>query len=162
MELFLLTHKNEMHRKTNTGSLATQLLADSVHVILWERTKPNAKLLGFIKQGNIALLYPHETSETLGTTSSYEAYIIIDCTWQEAHKIYNRSPYLHALPCVKIQRDKPSSFVLRRNQKEYGLCTAEIVSELLKSDSQFELAEELEQMLHSFMKYKPQIKQEDN
>ena len=154
MKLFLLTHAKELHRKTNTGSLAVELLGENVQVVLWERTKPNEELLACIKEGNIALVYPHEESEMLTETSSYEAYIIIDSTWQEAQKIYNRTPYLHDLPCVKIQTDKPSSFLLRRNQKEHGLCTAEIVAELLKSDSQLELAEALEAKLHDFINVK--------
>ena len=151
MKIFLLTHEKEMHRKTNTGALAVQVLGDSVQVVLWERTKPNKELLDFIKQGNIALLYPHEESETLGSTSPYAAYIIIDSTWQEAQKIYNKSPYLHDLPSVKTQTDKASSYRLRRNQKEHGLCTAEIVAEVLKSDAQCKLAEDLEEKLHDFM-----------
>ena len=151
MKIFLLTHEKEMHRKTNTGALAVQVLDDSVEVVLWERTKPNKELLDFIKEGNIALLYPQEESEALCGTSSYDAYIIIDSTWQEAQKIYNKSPYLHDLPSVKIETDKPSSYRLRRNQKEHGLCTAEIVAEVLKSDAQFELAADLEEKLHDFM-----------
>lgn len=151
MKLFLLTHEKEMHRKTNTGSLAVDVLGDAVQVILWERTKPNEELLECIKQGNIALLYPHQESETLCETSSFDAYILIDSTWQEAQKIYNKSPYLQDLPCVKIQTDKPSSYTLRRNQKESGLCTAEIVSEVLKSQSEFELAQHLEKKLQDFM-----------
>jgi len=154
MKLFLLTHAKELDRKSNTGTLAVELLGDKVKVVLWERTKPNEELLRVIKQGNIALVYPREESELLTQASSYEAYIIIDSTWQEAQKIYNRSPYLHDLPSVKIQTDKPSSFLLRRNQKEHGLCTAEIVSELLKSNSQSELAEVLEEKLHDFMSVK--------
>lgn len=151
MKLFLLTHQKELHRKTNTGSLAVELLGDVVEVVLWERTKPNKKLLHCIEQGRVALLYPHVESETLCETTSYDAYILIDSTWQEAQKIYNKSPYLHDLPCVKIQTDKKSVYRLRRNQKEYGLCTAEIVAEVLKSKSMFELAEDLEGMLHNFI-----------
>jgi len=151
MKLFLLTHQKELHRKTNTGSLATELLGDDIEVILWERTKPNKKLLDFIEQGNIALLYPQEHSGTLCETTPFDTYILIDSTWQEAQKIYNKSPYLHDLPCVKVQTDKKSVYTLRRNQKEYGLCTAEIVVEVLKSKSMYEEAENLEGLLHDFL-----------
>ena len=152
MKIFLLTHQKELHRKTNTGALAVELLGEKVEVVVWERTKPNKKLLDAIEQGSIALLYPHEDSEILGEATSYEAYIFIDSTWQEAQKIYNKSPYLHDLPCVKIEIDKKKSvYTLRRNQKEYGLCTAEIVVEVLKNRSKFELAEELEGLLDVFV-----------
>ena len=151
MKLFLLTHQKELHRKTNTGFLAVELLGDDVEVVLWERTRPNKKLLDCIEQKKVALLYPHEGSETLCETSLYDVYIIIDSTWQEAQKIYNQSPYLHNLLCVKIHRDKKSVYFLRRNQKEQGLCTAEIVVEVLKSRSMFEEAEDLEARLNDFI-----------
>ena len=150
MKLFLLTHQKELHRKTNTGFLAVELLGDDVEVVLWERTKPNKKLLDFIEQEKVALLYPHEDGETLCESTSIDVYILIDSTWQEAQKIYNQSPYLHNLPCVKIQTDKKSVYSLRRNQKKYGLCTAEIVVEVLKSKSMFEEAEHLEARLNDF------------
>ena len=151
MKIFLLTHQKELHRKTNTGSLAVKLLGDEVEVVVWERTKPNKKLLEVIKKESVVLLFPHENSETLGEATPYDAYILIDSTWQEAQKIYNRSPYLHNLPCVKIETDKQSLYTLRRNQKAYGLCTSEIVVEVLKSQSMFELAEELEKSLDAFV-----------
>ncbi len=151
MKLFLLTHQKELHRKTNTGFLAVELLGDEAEVVLWERTQPNKKLLDFIDQQKVALLYPHEGSERLCETSIYDVYILIDSTWQEAQKIYNQSPYLHNLPCVKVQTDKKSVYSLRRNQKEQGLCTAEIVVEVLKSRSRFEEAEDLEVKLNGFI-----------
>lgn len=151
MKLFLLTHQKELHRKTNTGALALELLGHDVEVILWERPKPNKKLLDYIEQGKTALLYPHEKSETLAETIDYEAYILIDSTWQEAQKIYNQSPYLHDIPCINIQRDKKSVYSLRRNQKESGLCTAEIIIEVLKNKSMFDKAERLEKMLNDFI-----------
>ena len=151
MKLFLLTHQKELYRKTNTGFLAVELLGDAVEVILWERTKPNKKLLDLIERGRVALLYPHEVSEMLCETTSYDAYVLIDSTWQEARKIYNQSPYLQNLPCVKIHTNKKSVYILRRNQKEYGLCTAEIVVEVLKSKLMFEVADDLESKLDHFM-----------
>jgi DTW domain-containing protein YfiP len=151
MKLFLLTHQKELHRKTNTGSLALEYLGEEAEVILWERTKPNKKLLTCIEEGGVALLYPHEQSEVLCEITPYNTYILIDSTWQEAQKIYNQSPYLHTLPCVKVQTDKSSVYSLRRNQKASGLCTAEIVAEVLRSKSRFDLAENLLGALDDFM-----------
>ena len=42
-------------------------------------------------------------------------------------------------------------YTLRPNQREYGLCTAEIVVEVLKSVSWLELAEDLEGLLDDFI-----------
>ena len=151
MKIFLLTHQKELHRKTNTGALAVDLFGEMVEVVVWERTAPNKKLLEAIEQGRVALLYPCDEGETLCSRTSYDTYVLIDSTWQEAQKIYNRSPYLHTIPCVNIEIAKQSVYTLRRNQKVYGLCTAEIVVEVLNSQSMFELAEDLEQSLDTFV-----------
>lgn len=148
MKLFLLTHQNELLRQTNTGSLAVSLLRDDIEVIIWKRTHPSQKLLDVIAGGNVALLYPHSNSEALGATVLYDNYIIIDSTWQEAQKIYNKSPYLQTLPCVKIQTDSKSVYSLRRNQKEGGLCTAEIIIEVLKNECRVDEAKQLEILLY--------------
>lgn len=151
MKIFFLTHAKELLRRTNTGRLASTLLGDDIEVVVWERTNPNKKLLERIEKGKVALVYPHETNEALSETSAYEAYIIIDSTWQEAQKIYNKSPYLHTLPCIKIETNAKSVYTLRRNQKEYGLCTAEIVVEVFKNNSMMSQARQLEEMLHDFI-----------
>ena len=151
MKLFLLTHAKELQRKTNTGRLASTLLGGDIEVVLWERTRPNKVLLDRIDKGKVALIYPCETSEVLCETSSFDTYIIIDSTWQEAQKIYNKSPYLHTLPCIKIETNAKSIYTLRRNQKEYGLCTAEIVVEVLKSHFMMSQAQQLEEKLHEFI-----------
>ena len=151
MKIFLLTHQKELNRKTNTGALAVELLGEKIEVVVWERTAPNKKLLEIIEQGRVALLYPCDESAMLGKGTPCDTFVLIDSTWQEAQKIYNRSPYLHGLPCVKIETEKKSVYTLRRNQKSYGLCTAEIVVEVLKSKSMFELAEDLEKSLDAFV-----------
>ena len=54
---------------------------------------------------------------------------VIDGTWQEAQKMLRQSPWLKAMPKVKIQALKgqalDSKFELRRNQQ--GLCTMEAI-----------------------------------
>jgi DTW domain-containing protein YfiP len=133
MKIILLTHQRERLKKTNTGSLVVEVLGDDVRIIVWDRVFPDHGLLETIGEGSIALLYPSADSQFVSEVSDYQNYIIIDGTWQEAQKIYNRSPYLKGLPAVKIPTDKPSAYNLRRNQREGGLCTAECAIELLAS-----------------------------
>jgi len=132
MNIFLLTHQRERFKHTNTGSLVVDVLGDKAHVIVWNRVTPDPDLLKYIGEGSIALLYPSDDSQLVSEASNFQNYIIIDGTWQEAQKIYNRSPYLKGLPSVKIQTNKPSTYNLRRNQREGCLCTAECAIEILK------------------------------
>lgn len=81
----------------------------------------------------------------------YDSYIVIDGTWQEAQKIYNKSPYLKSLPTLKIETDQKSVYTLRRNQKQNALCTAEIVIEVLKNEACSDLADELQSKLIAFL-----------
>lgn len=166
MRLFLLTHERELAKKTNTGVLVANVLADKALVVIWQRHKPCDILCEHIKKGSTALLYPSEDSlryisqvhhrplRPLPLSSPkliYQNYIIIDSTWQQARKIYNKSPYLKVLPKVRIMAHKPSAFNLRRNQLEQGLCTAECAIELLHICSETHLANELKGVFDDFL-----------
>ncbi|MCF6208255.1 MAG: DTW domain-containing protein [Ghiorsea sp.] len=153
MNIYLLTHSRELARKTNTGSLVKQVLGEQCTIFEWARKSPNAELLQRIQDDNIALLYPLESSQQLESLPhTFDAYILIDATWQEAQKMYNHSPYLHNLPKVALKPDLPSIYSLRRNQKETGLCTAECVSVLSKHHRETEQATHLNDKLFAHIK----------
>ncbi|MDH5464022.1 MAG: DTW domain-containing protein [Thiovulaceae bacterium] len=147
MKFFLLTHEREICRKTNTGRLVLDTLGEDAVKIIWERKSPDEALLKAIEAGDIALLYPSSESQLISKTCKYDNYIILDGTWQEAKKIYNKSPYLQLLPKVSMQTDQKSKYTLRRNQKEDGLCTAEIASEVLANLDHTDLAQTLDTKL---------------
>lgn len=152
MKIFLLTHSREVVKKNNTGALVVTVLGDQASVIVWERKRPNSELLSCIQEGDVALLYPSENSiDITDTHIGYENYIVIDGTWQEARKIYNQSPYLHALPTVAITETKPSAYTLRRNQKANGLCTVECVIELCKYQGNTCFSDELQLVFNDFV-----------
>ncbi|MCK5690209.1 DTW domain-containing protein [Myxococcota bacterium] len=156
MTLYLLTHQRELKRKTNTGSLVAEVLGDDCEVIVWERVSPNRELLSQIETGSVALLYPSEDSEPLSESVGFESYVILDGTWQEAQKIYNRSPYLKGLKTFKIDSAKPSIYSLRRNQKDAGLCTAESAIEVLKRHGNIQRAKAIELKLLDFLNLSPE------
>ena len=145
MNIILLTHSREVSKTTNTGRLVKQILPHS-QVIIWQRTLPDKNLLQLIASGKTALVYPSDDAMASAALSDFENFILIDSTWQEARKIFNRSPYLQALPRVKIVSSSPSKFNLRRNQVAGGLCTAECAIELLKAGENVELANKLDHL----------------
>ncbi|MEH6824007.1 MAG: tRNA-uridine aminocarboxypropyltransferase [Motiliproteus sp.] len=151
MTIFLLTHQRELLKKTNTGSLVVDVLGENAKVIVWERKNPDPELLKYIDEGTVALLYPSANSQLITETANVQHYIIIDGTWQEAQKIYNRSPYLSGLPVVKIPAGTPSAFNLRRNQRADCLCTCECVIEVLKARGFSTLATKLQKVFIRFL-----------
>jgi len=148
MQLILLTHSREVSKKTNTGQLV-QLLIPNTQTIIWQRTHPNKKLLQLIASEKIALVYPESELQSVvdnkpvQNIKEFEIFILIDSTWQEARKMFNRSPYLQNLPRIQLTPEHGSQYNLRRNQLKDGLCTAECVIELLRAKSYFKLRDEL-------------------
>lgn len=129
MQLILLTHSREIQKTSNTGQLISRAIPN-VRTIVWQRTEPDKELLKLISEGDTALVFQQEKSISSENVSQYKHFILIDSTWQEARKIYNRSPYLHDLPCIQFSTGKQSKYKLRRNQLDGGLCTAECAIEL--------------------------------
>ena len=71
MKIFLLTHERELHRGTNTGSLAIDDSNDIVERILWERVNPNKDLTKLIENNEALLLYSKgESSSAVSSTVS--------------------------------------------------------------------------------------------
>lgn len=168
MHIILLTHQREQFKKTNTGQLALLQSGLNVTRIIWDRSNPDIELLRLIEQGSVFLLYPEQcfpdpvSAEPMASSAvSLEpcwqgcddevSFIIIDSTWQEARKIFNRSPYLTDLPRVTLAASEDSLFKLRRNQIAGGLCTAESVIALLRMNSQNHLANKLETDFYTFV-----------
>lgn len=132
--IHLLTHERELSKPSNTGKLALDALPDLVHRTLWQRKQPAPELLRLLTKESVALVYPVDKSESTAPEvelASVEHYVLLDGTWQEARKIYNRSPYLQSLPVCRLPDAEPSRFIGRRNQRDGGLCTAECIIALL-------------------------------
>ncbi len=146
MKIFLLTHEREFHRATNTGSLALEDSNTIVERILWERVNPNKALTRLIENNEALLLYSKGESSSAVSSAvieDYENIIIIDSTWQEAQKIFNQSAYLKKAPQFTLKTSNDSSYKLRANQPEGGLCTIECIIEVLRIKGQHKMASEL-------------------
>ncbi|MFV8783440.1 DTW domain-containing protein [Microbulbifer sp. SA54] len=156
VKIILLTHERELDRPSNTGSLAIGVAGgdcDIVRRVVWNRTAPNQELLSEIANENCGLLYPVTEVEGYEVEiADCEQFILLDATWQEARKMYNRSSYLRTVPRVRLRPQQKSRFRLRRNQKESGLCTAECIIEVLRKKGRQEYADEVERLFLAFNK----------
>jgi len=142
MKIYLLTHERELDRKSNTGQLAIEPANSVVERVVWERVKPNKQLLKLIDTEQALLIYTKGDGKN-AAIEDFENIIIIDSTWQEAQKIFNKSPYLKKMPRALIETQGNSQYKLRRNQPAGGLCTIECIIEILKVKGKDELAEQL-------------------
>ena len=153
MKIFLLTHERELHRGTNTGSLAIEDSNNIVERILWERVNPNKDLTQLIENNEAVLLYSKgETSSAVSSAviEEYENIIIIDGTWQESKKIFNQSAYLKNAPHFTLKTANGSLYKLRANQPKGGLCTIECIIEVLRIKGQHEMAADLSLKFNQF------------
>lgn len=133
MFIWLLTHSEELKKKSGTGFLIRKVLPNHSKVIEWSRVQPNMEITD-LNPETTAIVY-FSTSETANLTQenicNIKDIIILDGTWQQAKKMYNQSPYLARFMHYEIHGEK-SSYIKRKNQKADGLCTAEVAIHLLK------------------------------
>ncbi len=165
VQVILLTHERELDRPTNTGRLVLEVVGEPVsnrvRRVLWRRKEPDDSLLALLKRPRTALLYPASEVQCDGREAGplriaeCDTFILLDGTWQEARKMYNRSPYLHKLPRIELDTPKPSRFTLRRNQREGCLCTAECIAHLLQAKGLHGAARRLETAFDRFLLESP-------
>ncbi|MDO6461258.1 tRNA-uridine aminocarboxypropyltransferase [Granulosicoccaceae sp. 1_MG-2023] len=143
LNFILLTHSRELAKSSNTGQLLLQAADINAGRIVWSRTEPDETLLAQIAAGGVGLAWPDGADSSAVPVTACQSCILIDGTWQEARKIFNRSAYLQSLPRLQPQVQGPSCYKLRRNQRENGLSTAECAAALLKQAGQPAVAENL-------------------
>jgi DTW domain-containing protein len=153
MKFTLLTHFNELEKRSNTGRLVVEVLGSAAEQIRWDRMNPPAGLVEEIEAGGgVALIYPGAADETDVDLTGIKQFIIIDGTWQEARKIHQRSPYLQKVRRICLKPDGKSRYNLRKNQKKSCLCTAECVIEILRSTGNIAEAERLQDSFLAFIR----------
>jgi DTW domain-containing protein YfiP len=152
MKITLLTHFKEFPKRSNTGRVVLDVLGGSVEQVRWDRMTPPARLVEEIEAGGVALVYPGPADEYDGCLSDISHVILIDATWHEARKIYQRSPYLQKARRVSLKPVGKSRYSLRKNQKEACLCTAECVIEILRCQGNNDAADLLEERFLAFIR----------
>ncbi|MEI6207002.1 MAG: tRNA-uridine aminocarboxypropyltransferase [Desulfuromonadales bacterium] len=149
MKFTLLTHFKEIEKRSNTGRVVLDVLGSEAEQLRWDRMNPPAGLLEEIETGGVAVVYPGASD---GSLTGITRCILIDGTWHEARKIYQRSSYLMKVRRVGLTPARSSRYNLRKNQKEACLCTAECVIEILRGIGDDAVADRLEASFLAFIK----------
>jgi DTW domain-containing protein YfiP len=150
LSFHLLTHERELERTTRSAIPATQILGGACHTVVWRRKELDVVIASGLSAKDTVLVYPAEDGHPAESLDYVRNFVLLDGTWQEARKIYNRSPYLKRFPVLRIEAGSQSVYKLRRNQQDGGLCTAETVAEILKLKGHPELAERVLARLAAF------------
>lgn len=158
-QIWILSSQKEVTRPANTARLIKLVNEGSTEIFIWERKIPPAKLIELIEGGEfeVYLLFPVDEEnkhreKTFEKTDKKAAFIIIDGTWQEAKKIFNRSPYLKSLPLLTLNIEKESQFKLRRGILEGGICTIEVAMKVLEINDEHSSAKALEATFELFQR----------
>jgi DTW domain-containing protein len=152
MKFTLLTHFKEIPKRSNTGRVVLDVLGSDAEQIRWDRMNPPVSLLKEIEAGGVALVFPGGADENDGDLSGINHCILVDGTWGEARKIYQRSPYLHKIRRIHLKPGGKSEYNLRKNQKESCLCTAECVIEILRTAGKTETADKMYESFLAFIR----------
>lgn len=158
-QIWILSSQKEVIRPTNTARLIKLANKGSTEIFIWERTVQPSKLIDLIESEDfdVYLLFPADEEnkyreKAFEKSSKNVAFIIIDGTWQEARKIFNRSSYLRELPLLTLNMDNESSFKLRRGIPEGGICTIEAAMKVLELNGEHSFAKALEETFELFQR----------
>ena len=131
-KIYLLTHEKELDRKTSTSRVVKEVIKNRCEIIIWKRKEPDVMFEEELFPENSALVYMSKDGASIEDIEGIENFILLEGTWQESRKMYNRSPYLKKYKTLSIKPNAPSKYNLRRNQVASGLSTVETVIEIFR------------------------------
>ncbi|MFO1367639.1 MAG: DTW domain-containing protein [Marinagarivorans sp.] len=139
VDWILLMHEDEVLKPTNTGRLVAALFPATTFVFEWGRVHPPKELQKLISDPSRLnlLVFPAEDALTPSCAQRQAAQnnqrltlILLDGTWKQARKMFNRTPWLAGLPSVSLPLSS-SQYALRKAAHEGCLSTAEAAIGLL-------------------------------
>lgn len=137
----LLMGDIEALKPSNTGWLIADLVVDT-WAFSWARTRVDPRLLVLLQdpQWQPFVVFPGEFVEPSRVVSQVlppardggqpkrPLFILLDGTWTEARKMFNKSPYLNRFPVLSLSPGTVSNYRLRRSTRNDHFCTAEVAA----------------------------------
>ena len=173
----LLMAETEALKPSNTGWLIADVVPDTM-AFSWARTTVDPALTKLLADPQwqpyvvfpgefvapervITQLPPELPPDALPINESKRPlFILLDATWQEARKIFKKSPYLNHFPVLSLTPEQISRYRLRRSQKEDHLCTSEVAALCLTLAGDTLAAQTLEAYLDVFTDHYLRAKQQ--
>lgn len=132
----LLMYDTEPLKPTNTGWLIADVIPDT-EAFGWSRVDVDAQLLALLSdpQWQPYIVFPGEfvapervVTEVKAQEGKRPLFILLDATWNEARKMFRKSPYLDRLPVLSLAPEQMSRYRLRRSKRDDHFCTAEVAA----------------------------------
>ncbi len=167
----LLMGDIEALKPSNTGWLIADLVADT-WAFPWARTSVDERLLALLDDPRWQpyVVFPGEfvapprvvTDRVREDAALPEGrrplFVLLDGTWTEARKMFNKSPYLARFPVLSLRPGKNSIYRLRRSNRDDHFCTAEVASFCLDLAGEARAGEMLAAYLDVFSEHYLQAK----
>ncbi len=132
----LLMADIEPLKPTNTGWLVADVVPDTF-AFGWARTDVDPALLALLNdpQWQPLVVFPGEYAAPERVVESVPPadgrrplFVLLDATWNEARKMFRKSPYLDRFPVLSLRPEQVSSYILRRSQRGDHFCTSEVAA----------------------------------
>jgi len=137
----LLMGDIEAIKPSNTGWLIADLVAET-HAFQWSRTVIDPALIALLNdpQWQPYVVFPGEFVPPERVVTALlppvpavgserprrPLFVLLDGTWSEARKMFNKSRYLDGLPVLSLHPGQASHYRLRRAARDNHFCTAEV------------------------------------
>jgi DTW domain-containing protein YfiP len=164
----LLMGDTESLKPSNTGWLIADVVADT-WAFGWSRTVIDPALIAllndpqwlpcvvfpdeFVDPARVIAEPPRAQPASAGAPARKPLFVLLDGTWSEARKMFNKSRYLDAFPVLSLHPDQPSNYRLRRAARTDHLCTAEVAAHCLVLAGEGRAAEVLSAWLDVFTEH---------
>ena len=164
----LLMADIEPLKPSNTGWLIADVVTDTF-AFGWARTEVDPDLLPLLNdpQWQPYVVFPREFAddarvvhEVTHIANKRPLFILLDGTWDEARKMFRKSPYLQNFPVLSLQPEHLSRYKLRRAQSEAHLCTAEVGTLCLALSQDLPAAQALDAYFDVFTEHYLKAKQQ--
>ena len=168
----LLMADIEPLKPSNTGWLIADVVADTF-AFGWTRTEVDPALLTLLNnpQWQPYVVFPAEFADATRVVHDVAhsdstqpvkrpLFILLDGTWDEARKMFRKSPYLQNFPVLSLHPEQLSRYKLRRAQSEAHLCTAEVGAMCLAMADDTQAAEALNAYFEVFTEHYLKAKQQ--
>lgn len=148
-------HASERCRSSNTARVLEMALTDCEVLLVGEKDNPFKGIRLQQDEANF-VLYPEPSAAALSTeylkrtisASIRRVHLIVpDGSWTQAKRIVHGNIHLRGIPRVQLAELAPSAYLLRKNGRTGGVCTAEAVAHALGEIEGEQLKNEL---LHNF------------
>lgn len=154
----LLMADIEPLKPTNTGWLVADVVPDTF-AFGWARTETDPALAALLDdpQWQPFVVFPGEYAaparvvhEVRTEGARRPLFILLDATWNEARKMFRKSPYLDRFPVLSLRPEQVSRYALRRSRRDDHFCTSEVAALCLELAGETRAAATLEAWLDVF------------